>query len=385
MISNNYKTILHLSYDIAGTGKTTAVQKLVDVTREFSETKIISLDRVVRSEKEIIEISADGYLHISSLGLPYGLLLIRHLQRAYKKILMADSMNLINLKLLDIIHAHKLTYEGFIGYLLARQLNKPLLVSLRQTDFYVLKYRPDLIPLMKKILKFAHSIFYIMPYMVKKLEKRFGEKYFKKELEQKLVFLPNIIDRKWNQMEILSPQKYFFTALRMTRKSVKRKNVKNLFKALEAIGDMDYELQIAGSGPYLNSLQRWSNRYHISHKLAFLGSIPNSEIDRYYAGAIAFVMPSFSETFGMVYAEALINGTPILYSKDTGFDGLFDNAGVAVDPHSRTSIEQGLREIIHKNTYYREAICNLKKSNAFHIFSPEYAKDTYSQVLNTLN
>jgi glycosyltransferase involved in cell wall biosynthesis len=374
-----------LSYDVGGEGKTTAVRKLVDVTREFSEAKIIGLDRVARRQKEISEIGADGYLHIKSLGLPYGLLLIGHLQRAHKKIQMADSMNLINLKRLDIIHAHKLTYEGYIGYLLARQLNKPLLVSLRQTDFYVLKYRRDLIPLMKKILKFSHRIFYIMPYMVKELEKLFGEEYFKKELEEKLIFLPNIIDRKCNRMGILSPQKYFFTALRMTKKSVKRKNIKNFFKALKNINDMDYELRIAGSGPYLDTVQRWSGRYGISHKLEFLGPIPNTEMDRYYAESLAFVMPSFSETFGMVYAEALINGTPILYSKDTGFDGLFENVGVAVNPHSRTSIEQGLREIVDKNASCRKAIKDLKKSNAFHIFGAEHAKDTYSKVLETLN
>lgn len=382
MRSNFHKTILHLSYDIGGEGKTTAVRKLIDVVQEFSGAKIISLDRVVRSEKEVVETGADGYLNIKSLGLPYGLLLIKCLQRAHKKIRQAGSMNLINLKSLDIIHAHKLTYEGYIGYLLARQLNKPLLVSLRQTDFYVLKYRRDLIPLMKKILKFSSSIFYIMPYMIKRLEKLFGGKFLEKELKHKLVFLPNIMDRKCNNLKINSPKKYLFTALRMTKNSVKRKNVKNLFKAFKNISDLDYELHIAGDGPYLKVLQELSHRYNISHRLTFLGSIPNSEIDRYYGEATAFVMPSFSETFGMVYAEALLNGTPIFYSKGTGFDGVFENVGVAVDPHSTISIEKGLRELIHKNIIYRETICNLRETNAFHIFSPQHVKDTYSKVLS---
>ena len=70
----------------------------------------------------------------------------------------------------------------------------------------------------------------------------------------------------------------------------------------------------------------------------------------------AFVMPSFSETFGMVYAEALLNGTPILYSKDTGFDGLFDNVGVVVDPHSLVSIGEGLRKIVQKNFWMSEIL-----------------------------
>ena len=385
MRSNSYKTILHLSYDIGGEGKTTAVQKLIDVTQEFSKAKVISLDRVVKRGTEILASDVDGYLSIKSFGLPYGFFLLNNLKRVYDSIRKADPQKILNLKSIDIIHAHKLTYEGYIGYLLAKKLDLPLFITLRQTDTYVLKYRPDLMGLMKNILKFCNSIFYVMPYMVIRLEKLFGKEFFNKELQHKLVFLPNIIDRKINGQKIGSPKKYLFAALRMTRKSVKRKNVKNLFKALETISDMGYELHIAGDGPYFKVLRRWSDRYNISHTSTLLGSIPNSEMDRYYAEATAFVMPSFSETFGMVYAEALMNGTPILYSKYTGFDGLFENVGVAVNPHSTFSIGKGLRELIDNNAFYRETICNLRETNAFHIFSPAYAKDTYSKVLNKIS
>lgn len=386
VILNHCHDILHLSYEIGGHNKTTAVRNLIDAVRGLSTTQVIGLTRVLRRREEKIEIADDGYLNIKCNGLPYALFLLNHLRRVYKKILSANSANLVNLKSVDVIHAHKLTFEGYIGYLLAQQFGCSLMISLRQTDTYVLKYRPDLISLMKKILKFSKIIFYIMPYMITDLESLFGSRFVAMEVKPKLIFLPNIIYRK---AQISGghnhSMRYFFTAFHMkTRKSVKNKNVKNLFKAMKSIVDIDYKLHIAGAGRYLKVLKKWAGNYDISHKLYFLGAVPNSEIDQHYAKAAAFVLPSYRETFGMVYAEALMNGTPILYSKGTGFDGLFKNVGVAIYPNSADSIADGLRDLIRNNSFYRANIENLYRTDAFRIFSPQYAKDMYSQVLAEL-
>jgi len=64
----------------------------------------------------------------------------------------------------------------------------------------------------------------------------------------------------------------------------------------------------------------------------------------------------------MVYAESLLNGTPILYSKGVlGFDGVFSGVGSAVDPWSVESIREGIREVLIKNENYRSNIRNLQK------------------------
>ena len=41
-----------------------------------------------------------------------------------------------------------------------------------------------------------------------------------------------------------------------------------------------------------------------------------------------FVMPSKAETFGLVYAEAISQGMPVIYTKDQGFDGQFKDGEV---------------------------------------------------------
>lgn len=39
-------------------------------------------------------------------------------------------------------------------------------------------------------------------------------------------------------------------------------------------------------------------------------------------------MPSHKETFGLVYAEAMSQGLPIIYTKNQGFDGQFPDGYV---------------------------------------------------------
>ncbi len=39
-------------------------------------------------------------------------------------------------------------------------------------------------------------------------------------------------------------------------------------------------------------------------------------------------MPSIHETFGLVYAEAMSQGLPVIYSKSQGFDGQFEDGTV---------------------------------------------------------
>lgn len=380
-------TILHLSFDYAESQDgpvTSAIGQLVEQTRKFSRSQVISFDRVMRKNEETVRSISPEHLNIKSFRLRYGLFLLSHLKHSFKKVLKADSTGLINLNAVDVVHAHKLTFEGYIGYLLAVRYDIPLFVSLRQTDFMVLKYRPDLHRSIKNVLRRSERIFYIAPYMINSIKKRLGDEFFEKHIEKKLVFLPNIIEREMEDADSVSPKKSLLTVLRMTKRSAKRKNIKNLFEGLEMYAGRDFQLNVIGGGDYLEVVKGWAEKSNICGKINFLGAVSNREIDRHYARALAFLMPSYSETFGNAYAEALLNGTPILYSRGTGFDGMFEKVGVAVEPGSCREIGEGVMDLIDNNRIYRTSIDELKRKNAFHIFQPEYARETYQKCINKL-
>ena len=62
-----------------------------------------------------------------------------------------------------------------------------------------------------------------------------------------------------------------------------------------------------------------------------------------------FVMPSFQETFGLVYIEALSQGLPIVYSKGQGVDGYFDEGSVGyhVNPKKPNEIAESIDKIVN--------------------------------------
>lgn len=378
--------ILHLSYDLRPAISTTAVRNLIRAADDQFENFSVDLLRVSNLNTEMIKETKKNYFEVNSFGLPYSLFLISSLNRAYNKLLFSFRRKKIDIKQFNAIHAHKLTYEGYIAYKLSLLTGAPLLITLRQTDFSILKYRPDLRFKYKRILKHASVVFYIVPGMKHLIRTLLGSDFYELCLRNKMTYLPNIVER---DIETNIPDFYdeerFVTILRMTKKSVKRKNIKRLFEALSKIKDLNWSLDVIGSGNYSDKLLKMASDLDIDERISFLGEIPNEEIDKYYSRSLAFLMPSLSESFGMVYAEALLNGTPILYSKGVlGFDGVFNDIGIAVDPFSVNSISEGIRNLIYQNRKYREHIKNLKEDGSLKIFSAENIAKVYGKAVENV-
>ena len=88
----------------------------------------------------------------------------------------------------------------------------------------------------------------------------------------------------------------------------------------------------------------------------------------------------YSQTYN--YAEALQNGTPILYSKGyLGFDGFFENVGVGVNPKSIEAIKNGILDLLINGNKYRKQINILMKSGEFNIFNSDYITKRYQSVV----
>lgn len=85
-------------------------------------------------------------------------------------------------------------------------------------------------------------------------------------------------------------------------------------KNLEAFLDLDLpgSKVVYGVGPLLEKLRAKYPRVH------WRGVVPRRELPRIYSAADVFVMPSRSETFGLVMLEAMACGTPVAAYPEAG-------------------------------------------------------------------
>ena len=381
------KRILHISYDLRDRYDrkvTPAIGKLIHLSNSSFDTFTIDLARVPNPKNEIIKLLSTNHLKINVFGFPYGLFMNWSQSRVYEFITKANLKNNINLSQFHLIHAHKLTFEGLVGYKLSLKYNLPLVVTLRQTDTMVLNRKPGAIDTFIPVIKRCEKMFYLIPEILVRLKLLFGENFFAEHIKPKTVFMPNIVERKLNVNGVENIQKgHFVTVLKMNKRIVVRKNIKRLLIAISQVKNHDIKLTIVGDGDYKTEIEKWVRKLKLIDKVTFTGNIKNEQIDSYYRRADAFLLPSISESFGLVYAESLLNGTPIMYSSGyLGFDGFFDGVGVGVDPMSTDSIADGIIDLINNGDSYRQNIKKLSDAGEFKIFNSEFIGNRYIETIN---
>lgn len=112
---------------------------------------------------------------------------------------------------------------------------------------------------------------------------------------------------------------------------------KNLEGLLEAFGRLapshgDVKLLIAGDGDagYLDALRRRARELGIADRIEWLGHVAGAQKAEAFRSADIFVLPSFSENFGIAAAEAMAAGLPSVLSSGIAISSEAERAGAAI-------------------------------------------------------
>lgn len=95
-------------------------------------------------------------------------------------------------------------------------------------------------------------------------------------------------------------------------------------------------LVIVGEGPERERLVASAGRFRVAERVVFAGELPRAELPDTYASADAFLFTSSSETQGLVLAEALAAGLPVVAADAPQTRDVLGDAGVTApgDPHA---------------------------------------------------
>jgi glycosyltransferase involved in cell wall biosynthesis len=117
-----------------------------------------------------------------------------------------------------------------------------------------------------------------------------------------------------------------------------KKAIENL---LEACAELDtkhrhlqWTLRLAGreEGPYARKIRTLVDMLGLRHRVEFMGEVTGPDREVLFGWADVLVLPSNTENFGMVVAEALARGVPVIASRRTPWRHLETNdCGLWVD------------------------------------------------------
>jgi len=99
-----------------------------------------------------------------------------------------------------------------------------------------------------------------------------------------------------------------------------QKSIDTLISALGLLRDRGSpaHLVVVGDGAERRNLEKQAATLGLSESIRFAGPLPQRALPAHYASAAVFVLPSRREGMGLVLAEALLCGTPVIAADSGG-------------------------------------------------------------------
>ena len=288
--------------------------------------------------KEIRDIDGIHVIGTKGINLPgiRGLMFKNNAKKALEDLIKKEDIN--------IIHGHYLFPAGAAAVEVGNKHNIKTYVTAHGSDMFELyKSKPFMRPTIKKVLKNADGIFAVS-----------------KALRQEIIAtgVSGIAEKtklSWNSVDItkfsLKDDDSFKKEFGLFDKPIvlfvgnliKRKNVGALLEA-KKIAKSDYYLVIVGDGPLSKKLRKKVEDENIPDVI-FTGS--RTDVENIIPNCDFLVLPSFSESFGLVLIEALACGKPVIGSDVGGISEIInDDVGLLVNPNDVSSISNSIDKLV---------------------------------------
>ncbi len=258
-----------------------------------------------------------------------------------------------DVKQFDIIHAYTLFTDGNAAMELSKKYGVPYVVAIRNTDVN------DFFKKMKhlrrhgvKIMENASAVFFLSPVYRDQVLSKYVPTDKRREILKKSYIIPNGIDDFWHshiynhKVDLIEKRINDEKVLKCIYVGVidKNKNIESSLKALSLLNEQGWKCILTSIGRVVDkTVYKKLCTYPFFY---YIGPKKKEELIDYYRDADIFVMPSHTETFGLVYAEAMSQGLPVIYTQGQGFDGQFEEGeiGHSVKAKSSESIAYAILE-----------------------------------------
>ena len=237
----------------------------------------------------------------------------------------------------DLIHSHFLLPDGLTSIWPSRRSRIPLIVTAHGSD--VPGYNPDRFKLIHKAIAPAWRS------LVRAVDRIVCPSQFLANLilahepRARTLAIPNGIDL--DKFNVGQPRR---KSILVVTRMLERKGVQDVLNALSGT-DLGFEVNVVGTGPYLDTLVRLSNDLGMDTR--FHGWLDNDsdELKLLFETSEIFVFPSHAENFPVVLLEAMGAGLAIITTNQTGCREVVGDAALCVAPGDVLEIRSALEKL----------------------------------------
>ena len=295
-----------------------------------------------------------------------------------------DIKSTYDLTKFDLVHAHSLFTNGYVAMKLNQEFQIPYCVAVRNTDVNLFFKR--MIHLRKtgiRILENASRVIFLSPAYRDEVIENIVPVQLRKKIRNKSVVIPNGIDPFWieniGRPKSIEGKKEI--GLLHVGEISKNKNIQTTLRAMNQMNkeesSLSYTLTAVGKIKNKKLLAKLKTNDHFR----YIEPQKKEELIHIYRDHDIFVMPSIHETFGLVYAEAMSQGLPVIYSRGQGFDGQFEDGevGYAVGCYNSEEIVNSINNVVCNYT-----ILSLKCIEKACKFSWDRLVSSYNRIYDAI-
>ncbi len=384
---NNVKPVgLHITSDFPGpyspTSVTVAIRDCITGVSDIMDSVILIPRRTRRPLRRIRVMKMDNELHVNVFD-PIATMMPNFWRRLdWKTVLEANLLSSIKP---DFVHSHKLTYEARIGDMLATYYNVPHIITIRgSSDTHNRNHWPWTAGIYKSILTRSRINLWLSVWAKSFLYNTTGY-----ESSEKDINFPNAVPL--TSFSMFSGRKRSKTNALVCicrLDDYEQKGVIALLRGFASARSVIEDLTLDLIGPCGEKarkvLEATIAQFDLSRSVKWHGSMARHEVIERLGNYDALIMLSKNESFGLVYAEALLAGIAIVYLCGSGVDGhgFAKEYGVACKDLSIPSIHAALIELSLRQPELCNKIAAARSSGELDLLTSAGQAKLYSEVIS---
>jgi len=244
----------------------------------------------------------------------------------------------------DLIHAHGAIFAGAAIAQLAESLGIPVVHTEHSSGFAKEVYTGWQGRLAEKAYQRSQICMAVSPALAELIEQQLPS------TRGRWVWMPNMVSDRFTAPATARPRERsdappIFLTLALMKEGKGHIDLIRAFHSLLS-GGYTAELWLAGDGPLRAAVEAEVRRLDLTLQVRFLGMVVPAAVPELLTRVDVLVVPSHSETFGVVAAEALMTGLPVVATRCGGPECIIeDGDGILAPPGEPESLAAAMRQL----------------------------------------